>query len=162
VLYSSCINVSSSTLYHIVTQNIIYVGIGVTLKMQNQMPREERGQMKASFSGLTIEQVCPIWYKKLKSGLNENDKSTMRNDSKYCMVGEAWGFTGRQTGYYIAPLMPFVGCWTCVTYGRKFGNLAKKNYSQLHSYQPLISDFIKHWNEKHIDITKKLRKNINA
>jgi hypothetical protein len=130
--------------------------------MQNQIPIKEAGQMKASFSDLTFEEVCPIWYNKLKSGLNENDRSTMGNDSKYCMVGEAWGFTGRQTGYYIAPLIPFVGCWTCIIYGRKFGNLAKKNYSQLSSYQPLISDFIKHWNEKHIHITKKLRKNNNS
>jgi hypothetical protein len=132
--------------------------------MQNQIPTEEEekeeGQMKESFSGLTIEQVCPMWYNKLKSGLSEKDISIMRNDSKYCMVGEAWGFTGRHTGYYIAPLIPFVGCWACVSYGRKFGILAKKNYSHLSNYQPLISDFMKHWNEKHIDITKKLRENV--
>jgi hypothetical protein len=128
--------------------------------MQSQIPTE--GQVKIeSFSALTFEQVCPVWYNKLKSGLNEKDRLTMSNDSKYCMVGEAWGFTGRQTGYYIAPLIPFIGCWTCIIYGRKFGNLAKMNYRHLSSYQPLINDFIKHWNEKHIHITKKLRKDIN-
>ena len=128
--------------------------------MQTHIPTgEEEGQLKASFSDLTLEEVCPIWYKKLKCGLNERDKAIMQGDSKYCMVGEAWGFTGRQTGYYIAPLIPFVGCWTCIKYGRKFGNLAKKNYSHLSGYQPLISEFIGHWNEKHIHITEKLSKN---
>jgi hypothetical protein len=129
--------------------------------MQNQVSKGEEGaQMKESSFELTFEQVCPIWSSKLKSGLNEKDMVTMRNDSKYCMVGEAWGFTGRHAGYYIAPLIPFVGCWTCVIYGRKFGSLAKKNYSHLSNYQPLIGDFIKHWNEKHINITKKLKKNL--
>src|SRR3712207_8883244 len=63
--------------------------------------------------------------------------------------------TGRHAGYYIAPLIPFIGCWACVIYGRKFGSLAKKNYSHQSNYEPLVGDFIKHWNEKHIHITKK-------
>ena len=129
--------------------------------MQNQVSKGEKGAQKIeSPLNLTFEEVCPIWSSKLKAGLNEKDKITMRNDSKYCMVGEAWGFTGRHAGYYIAPLIPFVGCWTCVIYGRKFGSLAKKNYSHLSNYEPLIGDFINHWNEKHIHITKKLRNNV--
>jgi hypothetical protein len=88
--------------------------------MQNQVSKGEEGaQMKESSLELTFEQVCPIWSSKLKSGLNEKDMVTMRNDSKYCMVGEAWGFTGRHAGYYIAPLIPFVGCWTCVIYNNQ-------------------------------------------
>ena len=79
--------------------------------MQNQVSKREEGeQMKESSLDLTFEQVCPIWSSKLKLGLKEKDRITMHSDSKYCMVGEAWGFTGRHAGYYIAPLIPFIGC----------------------------------------------------
>jgi hypothetical protein len=130
-----------------------------TLKVQNKISTVQGSQVEESPSDLTFEEVCPIWSKKMKSGLNKKDRLTMYNDSKYCLVGEAWGFTGRHAGYYIAPLIPIVGCWTCVTYGRKFGNLARNNYSHLSEYQPLINDFISHWNQKHIHFTKKISNN---
>lgn len=71
-----------------------------------------------SARALTLEEVCPTWTRKIKVGLTESDRRILSHDSKNCLVGEAWGFTGRHTGYYIAPLIPFIGCWTCVKYGR--------------------------------------------
>ena len=75
---------------------------------------------------LMLEDVCPIWSEKLKKGIDDLDRHILATDSRYCLVGEAWGFTGKQTGYFIAPLIPVVGCWTCLKYGRKFGLIAKK------------------------------------
>jgi len=31
-------------------------------------------------------------------GLDKEDVKTLVRYSKYCIVGEAWGYTGRQTG----------------------------------------------------------------
>jgi hypothetical protein len=58
---------------------------------------------------LTLQEICPIWYSKLRNGLDEKDRSILSRDSKYCLVGEAWGFTGKQAGYHIAPLIPIIG-----------------------------------------------------
>jgi len=57
--------------------------------------------------------------------LHEKDRSIASGDSKNCLVGEAWGFTGKQTDYYIAPLIPIVGCWTYTKYGKQFGKISK-------------------------------------
>jgi hypothetical protein len=62
---------------------------------------------------------------------------TLIHDSKYCIVGEAWGYTGRQAGYYMAPLIPFVGCWECVKLGR-MGKIAKEFGPWLRSSSPTI------------------------
>jgi hypothetical protein len=69
-------------------------------------------------------------------------------DSKYCVVGEAWGFSGKQTGYHVAPLIPIIGCWTCIRYGQNFSKTArhKKSYND---FEPLISEFLRHWNRRH-------------
>ncbi len=106
---------------------------------------------------LTLEDVCPIWSEKFKRGLDSLDKHILASDSKYCLVGEAWGFTGKQTGYFIAPLIPVVGCWTCIKYGRKFGFIAKKKESSSISFEPLVSEFLAHWNKQHQNITFKNR-----
>jgi hypothetical protein len=100
---------------------------------------------------LKFEDICPIWASKLRIGLDEQDVKTLAHDSKYCIVGEAWGCTGRQTGYYIAPLIPFVGCWECVKFGRTMGKIVKENgqTSAAGHLQPMISNFVEHWNEKH-------------
>jgi hypothetical protein len=74
---------------------------------------------------LTLQEICPIWYSKLRNGLDEKDRSILSRDSKYCLVGEAWGFTGKQAGYYIAPLIPFIGCWTCIKYGKRFAKFQR-------------------------------------
>ena len=104
-------------------------------------------------SDLSFEEICPIWYKKLRNGMDEIDRKILVKDSKYCAVGEAWGFTGKQTGYYVAPLIPIVGCWTCIRYGQKFSKTAreKKSYSD---FEPLILEFVRHWNQRHKKIKK--------
>jgi hypothetical protein len=108
---------------------------------------------------LTLEDVCPIWSEKLKKGIDDLDRHILATDSKYCLVGEAWGFTGKQTGYFIAPLIPVVGCWTCLKYGRKFGLIAKKQKGcTAPSLQPLISEFLVHWNQRHKAVTKSLKR----
>jgi hypothetical protein len=106
---------------------------------------------------LTFEEICPIWSDKLRKGLELQDKYVLTFDSKYCLVGEAWGFTGKQAGYYIAPLMPVLGCWTCVKYGRKFGTVAKNKECSSKDFEPLISEFLVHWNQKHKTITKVIK-----
>ncbi|MDQ5868402.1 MAG: hypothetical protein M3530_01595 [Thermoproteota archaeon] len=106
---------------------------------------------------LTFEEVCPAWSEKLRKGLDRQDKYILARDSKYCLVGEAWGFTGKQTGYYIAPLIPVVGCWCCIKYGRRFGMVAKDEKCTATDFEPLISEFLAHWNQKHKSVTKGIR-----
>ena len=107
----------------------------------------------------TFEDICPTWALKLRTGFNKQDIDTLAHDSKYCIVGEAWGCTGRQTGYYITPLIPFVGCWMCVKFGREMGRIAKHSDQSnvADQLQPMISNFIEHWNEKHSRVSQKLR-----
>jgi hypothetical protein len=85
----------------------------------------------------------------------------MSHDSKYCLVGEAWGFTGKHAGYYIAPLVPFIGCWSCIQYGNDMGKLARKAAAaaaaaaadlQASDLEPFVTEFLKHWSEKHRSI----------
>ena len=49
-----------------------------------------------------FEEVCPVWFRKFRKGLDRRDKSVLARDSKYCLVGEAWGYAGKQAGYYMA------------------------------------------------------------
>jgi hypothetical protein len=104
---------------------------------------------------LAFNELCPIWSKKLSVGLDRVDKFMIEQDSKYCIVGEAWKFSGRYTGYYLAPLIPFLGCWTCIKYAHKFAKTSKdknkKENLRRGDFEPLIEYFIKHWNEKHIN-----------
>ena len=113
-------------------------------------------------TALSFEEVCPTWSRKIKLGLNKVDDHVLSHDSKYCLVGEAWGFSGRHAGYYIAPLIPLIGCWTCVKYGRAMGKISsrKKEYSgnKITDMRLLIANFLKHWNEKHKNITERLMK----
>jgi hypothetical protein len=44
---------------------------------------------------ITFNELCPIWAKKLSLGLDRIDKNMIERDSKYCIVGEAWKFSGR-------------------------------------------------------------------
>ena len=104
---------------------------------------------------LTLEEICPIWSSKLRNGMKEEDRSILSGDSKYCLVGEAWGFTGKQAGYYIAPLIPIIGCWTCIKYGKRFGKISKD--SNTNNFEQLISEFLTHWNQKHKSVTATLK-----
>ena len=108
-----------------------------------------------STKSITFNELCPIWSKKLSLGIDRVDKTLVERDSKYCIVGEAWQFSGRYTGYYLAPLIPFVGCWTCIKYARKFANISKTNKKANVTridFEPLIEDFMIHWNEQHMKI----------
>ena len=116
-------------------------------------------EVSSASDDLTLEEICPIWSEKFRNGLDEKDRFILSRDSKRCLVGEAWGFTGRQAGYYIAPLIPLIGCWTCIKYGQKFGKIAKKKQSSSNTsndddFEPLISEFLRHWNQKHKSITR--------
>jgi len=104
---------------------------------------------------ITFNELCPTWSKKLALGIDRVDKILVERDSKYCIVGEAWQFSGRYTGYYLPPLIPFVGCWTCIKYARKFANISKRNKKANVTridFEPLIEYFMLHWNEKHMKI----------
>jgi hypothetical protein len=109
---------------------------------------------------LDLKDICPLWSLKLRSGFDEQDVKTLLHDSKYCIVGEAWGYTGRHAGYYIAPLIPFIGCWECVKLGRNMGRIAKE-FGPLAApdhLRPTIYYFVKHWNLKHSTISGKSRR----
>lgn len=101
---------------------------------------------------LTLEQLCPKWAAKLKQGLDDKDVRILVHDSKYCIVGEAWNYSGRYNGYYFAPIIPFVGCWECIKFGFKMGKIAKVyGKSCTNNLYPLVDLFLDHWNIKHAD-----------
>jgi hypothetical protein len=111
---------------------------------------------------ITFNELCPIWSKKLFLGLDRVDKFMIERDSKYCFIGEAWKFSGRYTGYYLAFLIPFVGCWTCIKYSRQFAKISKNTNKKENltrsDFEPLIEYFMKHWNEKHMNEKSKILK----
>ena len=107
---------------------------------------------------LTFEEVCPVWFRKFQKGLDRRDRYVLAKDSKYCLVGEAWGCTGKQAGYYIAFLIPFLGCWSCVRYGQKIGRVAKSDDYAVRDFEPLISEFLAHWNQEHKGITREIKR----
>jgi hypothetical protein len=111
----------------------------------------------SSYKYLMFEDICPTWASKLRTGLDNQDIRILVHDSKHCIVGEAWGYTGRQTGYYIAPLIPFVGCWKCVKFGIDMGRIAKHSgQSDVPGHlQLMINNFVEHWNEKHSRISQR-------
>ena len=99
---------------------------------------------------ITFNELCPTWSKKLALGIDRVDKILVERDSKYCIVGEAWQFSGRYTGYYLPPLIPFVGCWKCIKYAHKFANISKRNKKANVTridFDPLIEYFMLHWNK---------------
>ncbi|MGZ5471155.1 MAG: hypothetical protein ACXW0J_05665 [Nitrososphaeraceae archaeon] len=104
---------------------------------------------------IKFNELCPIWSKKLSLGLDRVDKFLIERDSKYCIIGEAWKFSGRYNGYYFALLIPLVGCWTCIKYAHKFAKISKnKNKKEAlirSDFEPLIDYFMKHWNETHLN-----------
>jgi hypothetical protein len=123
---------------------------------------EEKGKQgelvvhKPSPAFLYLEDVCPVWSMKIRHRFEQTGKSMMSTHSKHCLVGESW-LTGRHAGYYIAPLIPSLGCWTCVMYGHTMGNLSRKRESSRIFRTPNCR-FLNHWNEKHKSITENLKK----
>jgi hypothetical protein len=117
----------------------------------------------SKLASLTFEQICSTWSNKLEADLDKDDLHTLIRKPEMCIVGEAWGYTSRYLGYRVVYLIPFIGCWKCIKYGNKIGKTAKQHNELCKSYlQPIIDDFVDHWNEKHQEITlkKKEEKNI--
>jgi hypothetical protein len=114
---------------------------------------------KSELEDLKLEEVCPIWSEKLQRGLARRDRNVLATDDMNCIVGEAWGFSGKQTGYFFAPLIPVVGCWSCIKFGRKIGKVAEKNEDgcTASDFEPLISEFLAHWNQMHKSIAKRTK-----
>jgi hypothetical protein len=122
--------------------------------MEDYKPPENEMSIPSAQPPLSFEQVCPTWARKLRIGLDEQDVRTLVYDSKYCIVGEAWGYNGRHVGYYIAPLIPLIGCWKCVKFGREMGKIAKLHgQSCTGDLNPVINHFLEHWNNSHRNIT---------
>ena len=132
----------------------------------NNADLEENENLQSSThsmpKNITFNELCPIWSKKLSLGLDKVDRFMIERDSKYCVVGEAWKFSGRYTGYYLAFLIPLVGCCTCIKYARKFAKTSKnKNIKEditRSDFEPLIEYFINHWNEKHTNKNIKIKR----
>jgi|GEM_PF-1544020 hypothetical protein len=115
--------------------------------LTKKIPGEYFGENLAK--KIRFEELCPIWADRLNSGLSEEERVMLAHDSKHCIVGEAWNFSGRYAGYYVAPLIPIVGCWKCVTIGRQFGRKSRTRDIQRIDLEPIIEDFMAHWTEKH-------------
>jgi hypothetical protein len=131
-----------------------------TSNNKNNARLEENKQLELSSKcieteSITFNELCPIWSKKLSLGLDRRDKFMIERDSKYCIVGEAWKFSRRYTGYYLDPLIPLVGCWTCTKYSHKFAKISKNKNKKENltrsDFEPFIEYFMKHWNEKHVN-----------
>jgi hypothetical protein len=125
--------------------------LDLSFRKQNQINQGE------SEPDLSFDEICPIWSNKIRNGIDEIDRAILVRDSKYCIVGEAWAFTGRQTGYYLAPLIPIIGCWGCIKYGQKFSKAAR-HHQKLDS---LTSEFVNHWNQNHKKFGKSKRNAIS-
>ncbi|MGH9984464.1 MAG: hypothetical protein ACRD8W_10975 [Nitrososphaeraceae archaeon] len=107
-------------------------------------------------TSLTFDEICPSWSTKLKGALDKDDLYTLIRKPETCIVGEAWGYTSRYLGYMVVYLIPFVGCFKCIKYGNKIGETAKQYNERCRNYlQPMIDDFVDHWNKKHQEITMK-------
>ncbi len=117
--------------------------------------KENKKYLTSAKSYISLEQLCPNWAKKLESGLDEQDIHILVHDSKFCIVGEAWKYSGRHAGYYIAPLIPFIGCYKCIRFGRKMGKIAKDYGKQCaNTLYPIIVLFLDHWNTRHTNVNK--------
>jgi hypothetical protein len=124
----------------------------------------QKGKVKgvASSEYLTFENICPTWSNKLTANLDENNPHILIRKPERCIVGEAWGHTSRYLGYRVVYLIPFIGCWKCIKFGNKIGKTAKQHNELCKSYlKPIIDDFVYHWNEKHQDITLKMKEGRN-
>jgi len=112
---------------------------------------------------LTLEEICPTWSNKLKADLDKGDLHTLIRKPEMCIVGEAWGYTSRYLGYRVVYLIPFIGCFKCIQYGNRIGKTAKQHNELCKSFlQPIIDNFVDHWNEKHLEITLKKKEEKNV
>jgi hypothetical protein len=100
---------------------------------------------------IRFNKLSPISLK-LSLELDRIDKCSIERDSKYCIVNDAWKFSGRYNLYYSIPIILLVVCWICITYSRKFADLRiriKKKLAKT-DFGPLSEYFAKHWNQKSV------------
>jgi len=127
------------------------------------MMRKSISPSNTKLAPLTFGEICPTWSSKLKVDLDKDDLHTLIRKPEMCIVGEAWGHTSRYLGYRVVYLIPFIGCFKCIQYGNKIGKTAKQHNELCKSYlQPVIDDFVDHWNEKHQEITLKKKEEKNV
>ena len=107
---------------------------------------------------LSFEEICPIWFKILtgKRGYTPDRDVVNISDPKYCIVGEAHKFESGK-GY------DYGGCETCTNFsygvdendfyhnfqtGFCSQNVKILTESEVRN-DPLVKDFVNHWNEVH-------------
>ena len=118
------------------------------------MLRHSTRHESSELTFLTFEEICPTWSNNLKADLHRHDLRTLAREPEMCIVGEAWGYTSKYLGYRVVYLIPFIGCWKCIKYSNKIGKVAKQHNESCKSYlQPIIDEFVDHWNKKHQKIT---------
>ena len=122
MIKSSLFNNIFSPHHHIVAVMIRINAAAATLEENKQLDLASKHIVSKS---ITFNELCPLWSKKLSIGIDRVDKFLIERDSRYCMVGEAWKFSGRYTGDYLALLIPLVGCWTCIKYSRQFAKISE-------------------------------------
>jgi hypothetical protein len=127
------------------------------------MMQKEKTREVPSSGYLTFEDICPTWSSKLKDDLDKDDLHTLIRKPEMCIVGEAWGYNSRYLGYRVVYLIPFIGCFKCIQYGNKIGKTAKQHNELCKSFlQPIIDNFVDHWNKKHQEITLKKKEEKKA
>ena len=127
------------------------------------MMQKEKTREVPSSEYLTFEDICPTWSSKLKDDLDKDDLHTLIRKPEMCIVGEAWGYNSRYLGYRVVYLIPFIGCFKCIQYSNKIGKTAKQhNELCKSSLQPIIDNFVDHWNKKHQEITLKKKEEKKA
>ena len=127
------------------------------------MLRSSIRHSSTKLTSLSFEGICPTWSNKLKADLNKDDLHTLARKPEMCVVGEAWGYSSRYLGYRVVYLIPFIGCFKCILYGNRIGKTVKQHNELCKSYlQPIIDDFVDHWNKKHQKITLKKREEKNV
>jgi len=109
---------------------------------------------------LTFEEICPIWHKILTGQTNYTPDTSAIDiaDHKYCIVGEAHGFKSRDDVYD--------GCEKCDNFSYSWtddndfyhhfqtdwcsSDVKILTESEL-ANDPLVKDFVNHWNEEHLE-----------
>jgi hypothetical protein len=110
---------------------------------------------------LTFEEIAPDWSKRLNKLTAANGISYEKdpiysdiNDYEKCIVGEAYGY---RSSYVIYGTIDY--CRKCSGFSHDFVCAAKGHDSDI--LMDTIQKLTEHWNEIHIDIAKRLRRERN-
>lgn len=99
---------------------------------------------------LTLEDIAPLWTKFLSgSGQTYHPPSVpiKMSDYRYCIVGEAWGFSGRYM-YSGGGANPYY-CPRCIDLSRDISDAYYLSLEKSKDLGDAIRAFEDHWNEKH-------------